>query len=121
MPLGFCSAPATFQRLMETVLAGKQWEICLVYLDDVIVYGESFEQMLNNLQTVFDCLAKAGLKLKPKKCTLFAKEVRYLGHVVSQSGVSTNPDKISAVQNWPVPVSVKEVRSFLGLCGYYRR
>ena len=77
--------------------------------------------MLKNLQTVFDCLAKAGLKLKPKKCTLFAKEVRYLGHVVSQSGVSTNPDKIITVQNWPVPVSVKEVRSFLGLCGYYRR
>ena len=121
MPFGLCSAPATFQRLMETVLAGKQWEICLVYLDDVIVYGESFEQMLKNLQTVFDCLAKAGLKLKPKKCTLFAKEVRYLGHVVSQNGVSTDPDKISAVQNWPVPVSVKEVRSFLGLCGYYRR
>ena len=105
---------------METVLAGKQWEICLVYLDDVIVYGESFEQMLKNLQAVFDCLAKAGLKLKPKKCT-FAKEVRYVGHVVSQSGVSTDPDKISAVQNWPVPVSLKEVRSFLGLCGYYRR
>ena len=59
MPFGLCSAPVTFQRLMETVLAGKQWEICLVNLDDVIVYGESFEQMLKNLQTVFDCLAKA--------------------------------------------------------------
>ena len=59
--------------------------------------------------------------MKPKKCTLFAKEVRYLGHVVSQNGVSTDPDKISAVKNWPVPVSVKEVRLFLGLCGYYRR
>ena len=80
------------------------------------MYGESFEQMLKNLQILFGCLAKAGLKLKPTKCILFAKEMRYLGHVVSQSSVSTDPDKISAVQNWPVPVSVKEVRSFLGLC-----
>ncbi|KAK3102810.1 hypothetical protein FSP39_014067 [Pinctada imbricata] len=121
MPFGLCSAPATFQRLMETVLAGKQWKICLVYLDDVIVYGKSFSQMLENLRTVFNCLLKAGLKLKPKKCTWFSKEVRYLGHVVSEQGISTDPDKISAVKNWPVPVNVKEVRSFLGLCGYYRR
>ena len=121
MPFGLCTAPATFQRLMETVLAGLQWEICLVYLDDVIVFGKTFEGMLQNLRTVFDCLANAGLKLKPKKCALFSKQVRYLGHVISGEGVATDPEKVAAVAQWPTPISLKEVRSFLGLCGYYRR
>ena len=120
-PFGLCTAPATFQRLMETVLAGLQWEICLVYLDDVIVFGKTFEGMLQNLRTVFDCLANAGLKLKPKKCALFSKQVRYLGHVISGEGVATDPEKVAAVAQWPTPISLKEVRSFLGLCGYYRR
>ena len=121
MPFGLCNAPATFQRLMESVLRGLQFETCLVYLDDIIVVGKTFEEMIKNLSQVFDRLAEAGLKLKAKKCNLFASEVEYLGHVITEAGVATSKDKTQAIENWPVPRNVTEVRSFLGLCSYYRR
>ena len=121
MPFGLCNAPATFERLMETVLSGLQWEMCLVYLDDIIVLGKSFEDMMQNLETVFNRLASAGLKLKAKKCNLFAQKVEYLGHIILEDGVSTDPNKIEVVKDWREPTSVKELRSFLGLCSYYRR
>ncbi|XP_021369847.1 uncharacterized protein K02A2.6-like [Mizuhopecten yessoensis] len=120
MPFGLTSAPATFERLMETVLAGLQWNICLIYLDDVIVIGKNFEDMLQNLSTVFDRLLAAGLKLKTKKCQLFAKEVTYLGHVISEKRIATNGEKVKIVKQWPVPINLMELRSFLGFCGYYR-
>lgn len=84
MPFGLSCAPATFERLMESVLAGLQWDICLVYLDDIIVTSKTFENMLENLGKVFERLKKANFKLKAKKCCLFAKEVIYLGHVISE-------------------------------------
>ena len=121
MAFGLCNAPATFERLMETVLSGLHWEICLVYLDDIIVYGKSFEEMINNLDQVLRRFADAGLKLKPRKCQLFKKEVEFLGHVINESGVSTDPGKIDCIKYWPQPSNVKEIRSFLGLCSYYRR
>jgi transposase InsO family protein len=121
MPFGLTNAVATFERLMEMVLRGLQWNECLVYLDDIIVFGTSFEQTLERLTHVFDRIQQAGLKLKPSKCTLFAEEVNFLGHVISRDGVHTQSSKIQAVKEWPVPRSVKEVRSFLGLAGYYRR
>ena len=121
MPFGLTNAVATFERLMETVLRGLQWNECLVYLDDVIVFGSTFEQTLERLTHVFDRLSNAGLKLKPSKCSLFAEEVNFLGHVISRSGVRTQQSKIEAVQKWPIPQNVKDVRSFLGLAGYYRR
>ncbi|KAG5896052.1 hypothetical protein JTB14_011047 [Gonioctena quinquepunctata] len=89
MPFGLCNAPATFERLMETVLKGLSWNTCLVYLDDIIVVGRSFEDHVKNLEEVFLRLRNPGLKLSPKKCHLFQKEVRYLGHVVSGEGVAT--------------------------------
>jgi hypothetical protein len=106
---------------METVLAGLQWDICLIYLDDVIIYGKNFDEMIRNLSLVFDRLSSAGLKLKPRKCRLFAREVEYLGHVVSENGISTDPKKIEAVKTWPEPTTVTELRSFIGFCSYYRR
>ena len=121
MPFGLCCAAQTFERLMESVLAGLQWEICLVYLDDIIVFGKTLDHMLDNLRQVFDRLKMAGLKLKAKKCTLCATEVNYLGHVISKDGIATDPGKISAVKNWPEPVNTTEVRSFIGLCSYYRK
>jgi hypothetical protein len=121
MPFGLCNAPATFERLMETVLAGLQWDICLIYLDDVIIYGKNVDEMIRNLSLVFDRLSSAGLKLKPRKCRLFAREVEYLGHVVSENGISTDPKKIEAVKTWPEPTTVTELRSFIGFCSYYRR
>ena len=98
LPFGLCNAPATFERLMETVLAGLQWDICLIYLDDIIVFAKTFEDMLQNLSSVFDRLISAGLKLKPRKCTLFAPEVEFLGHVVSKEGDATDPKKIEVVK-----------------------
>ncbi|KAK3086715.1 hypothetical protein FSP39_022396 [Pinctada imbricata] len=121
MPFGLCNAPATFQRLMESVFRGLQFETCLVYLDDIIVTGKTFDNMIQNLSMVFDRLSEAGLKLKAKKCNLFASEVEYLGHVVTEAGITTSQDKIKAIADWPVPRNVTEVRSFLGLCSYYRR
>ena len=121
MPFGLCNAPATFQRLMETVLAGLNWEICLIYIDDIIITGRTFEDMIQNLEKVFQRLESAGLKLKAKKCYLFAKQVSFLGHLISGEGIKADPDKIKAVEEWIEPRSVTEVRSFIGLCSYYRK
>ena len=121
MPFGLCNAPATFQRLMDLVLAGLQWSQCLVYLDDVIIIGHTFSEHLANLSLVFQRLRAAGLKLQPKKCDFLKHKVTYLGHVVSDVGVSTDPSKVEKVASWPVPTTTKEVQQFLGLAGYYRR
>jgi len=121
MPSGLCNSPATFERIVETVLAGLHWQICLIYLDDITVIGRTFEDMIKNLRQLYDQLLSAGLKLKSKKCFLFAKQVEFLGHLVSEDGCATDPKKIETVKNWTVPKNVSDVRSFLGLCGYYRR
>lgn len=121
MPFGLCNAPATFERLMELVLRGLTWKTCLVYLDDILVMGGTFEEHLSNLREVFRRLRNAHLTLNPKKCSLFRKEVKFLGHVISPEGIRTDPEKIEAVRDWPRPADKHEVRSFLGLCTYYRR
>ena len=121
MPLGLCNAPATFQRLMDLVLSGLQWSRCLVYLDDIIVLGRSFEEHLANLQAVFDRLREAGLKLKPSKCAFLQSEVQYLGHKITRKGVAPDPNKIEKVASWPTPISTREVQCFLGFASYYRR
>ena len=90
LPFGLCNATATFERLMELVMAGLQWKICLIYLDDVIVYGGTFEQELQRLREVFLRLTKANHKLKVKKSELFQLCVSFLGHVVSENGVETD-------------------------------
>ena len=121
MPFGLCNAPSTFERLMERVLSGLHWQTCLVYIDDILIFAPSFEEHSKRLSEVFNRLSSAGLKLKPKKCHLYQKEVLYLGHVVSSKGVTTDPEKTRKILDWPTPSNLKEVRSFLGLCSYYRR
>ena len=121
MPFGLCNAPATFQRLMDCVLAGLHWETCLVYLDDVIILGKTFDEHLVNLHGVFQRLHDAGLKLKPSKCNLCQNQVKFLGHVVSGNGVAADPSKVESIKTWPTPSQCKEVQQFLGLCNYYRR
>jgi len=119
MPFGLCNAPATFERLMEQVLIGLPMSVALVYLDDIIVPGHSFSHQIANLRQVFERLRKAKLKLSPRKCVLFQREVKYLGHVVSEEGIAPDLGKIEAVKSWPRPSSSTEVKSFLGLCSYY--
>ena len=121
MPFGLANAPATFSRLMEMVLRGINWERCLVYLDDIIVFGRNFDQALANLVQVFERLKQAGLRLKPSKCSLFQTSVKFLGHMVSKEGVACDPEKIDCVRDWKTPKCVTEVRSFVGFASYYRR
>ena len=121
MPFGLCNAPATFERLMELVLSGLNWKACLIYLDDVIVFGKDFDSALFNLEAVWTRMRQANLRLKPSKCALFRSRVPFLGHVVTRKGVEVDPAKTEAVDKWPEPENVKDVRSFLGLASYYRR
>ncbi len=121
MPFGLCNAPATFERLMEQVLAGLPLSVCLIYLDDILVPGCTFNRAIHNLREVFQRLRLAKLKLSPKKCTLFQMEVKYLGYVVSSEGVAMDEDKVRTVKHWPRPKDITELKGFLGLCSYYRR
>ncbi|KAL1270914.1 hypothetical protein QQF64_029930 [Cirrhinus molitorella] len=97
------------------------FQMVLVYLDDILVYSSTFEDHLVRLETVLQRLREAGLQVKVEKCHFLQSEVKFLGHVVSAQGVSTDPEKVSAITLWPVPNTLKELRSFLGFCSYYRR
>ncbi|CAK1581867.1 unnamed protein product [Parnassius mnemosyne] len=121
MPFGLCNAPATFERLMELVLTGLIGDACLVYLDDIIIVGRTFEEHFQNLERVLMKIQSTNLKFSPKKCSLFKRQVSLLGYVVSEEGIRTDPEKIAAVKEWPVPKDKTQVRAFLGLCSYYRR
>lgn len=121
MPFGLCNAPATFQRIIEKALCGLQWNIAVLYLDDIIVFGKSFQEHLENLNQVCDRLDSANLKLKPSKCFFFRQEVEFLGHVVSRYGVHTDPKKIEAIRNIRIPKNVTDLRRFLGIMSYYRK
>ena len=121
MPFGLTNAPATFQRLMENCLGDLHLNWCIIYLDDIIVYSKTPEEHLQRLEAVFQKISKAGLKLKPNKCGFFKSEITYLGHVVSNRGIATDPKKIRAIQQWPPPTTVTEVHKFTGLTNYYRK
>ena len=118
---GLVNMPATFQRVMELALKGLQWNTCLIYLDDVIVFGTTFDEHLERLKTVFERMRKANFKLKPEKCELLQSEVTFLGHIVSKDGVQPNVANVMKILEWPIPKNVTEVKQFLGLASYYRR
>ena len=88
-------------------------------MDDIVSPSKSIEEGLQRLRNIFDRLRAANLKLKPSKCSFFQKKIRFLGHIVSESGAATDPEKLSAIKDWPIPHSAKQVKSFLGLCSYY--
>lgn len=121
MPFGLCNSPATFQRLMELVLHGLQWQTCLIYLDDVIVYSSTFDEHIRRIEGVLERVNKAGLKLKPEKCQLLKPDVTFLGHIVSGGGIRPNPDNVQKLVHWPTPKNITEVRQVLGMGSYYRR
>ena len=121
VPFGLCNAPATFSRLMDRVLAGLHWETCLFYLDDIIVFTATWEEHLDRLCQVFECLRHAKLKLGADKCTFAARVVSYLGHRVTKEGLLPDPSLLATIREISPPQNATEVLSFLGLAGYYRR
>ena len=121
MPFGVQGGPATFQRLMDKLLAGLDYRVALAYLDDIIVYGSTRLQCIERLRIVFGRLREAGLKLKPNKCTLFASETLYLGHIVSDQGIKCDPKKVEAVRDWVRPVNHKQALIFVSTVNYYSR
>ena len=121
LPQGLSNSPATFQNLMDLVLRGVQFRFVMSYIDDIIIYSSTFEQHLDHLKQVLDRIVKAGLKLSPSKCKFAVSEVDFLGHRLHSEGVSPNANKLEAVRTYPQPNTVKKVRAFLGLTGFYRR
>ena len=121
MPFGLKGAPATFQRLMDRVLTGLQGTELFVYLDDIVIFAASIEEHAGRAKRLFARLSAAGLRLQPEKCAFLSTKIKYLGHIITESGVSPDPDKVKAVQNFPIPKNPRNIREFLGLVGYYRK
>ena len=121
MPFGLTNAPATFQRLMNKVFRRELGRSICVYLDDILVFSRTLEEHITDVRTALERLRAAKLYGRLHKCDFFKSAVEYLGFEVSSQGVSASPEKIKAVQDWPTPTTVRDVRSFLGLASYYRR
>ena len=121
MSFGLSGAPSSFQSMMDKCLDGLNMKICAVYLDDVIVYAESKEQLYERLALVFERFRSANLKLKSKKCQFLKQSVEFLGHVVSEKGVECKQDHLTAVAEWPEPQDVKDLQSFLGFTNFFRK
>jgi len=102
------------------VMSGLTYDVCLVYIDDILVFSKTFDEHLDRLATVFNRLDRYSLKLKPSKCSLFHRKVSFLRHVISGQGTECDPDKAAAIATWPTPTSIAEVRNFCGLASYYR-
>lgn len=121
MPMGLKNSPSTFQRVMDNVLRGLQNEVCLVYLDDIIVFSTSLQEHIINLEKVFRRLRESNFKIQMDKSEFLKLETEFLGHVICKEGVKPNPNKIKAIQNYPIPKTPTEIKRFLGLLGYYRK
>jgi len=121
LPFGFASSPAIFQNMVNLLLGGMKWVFAIGYIDDIIIFSDNWEDHVAHLRQLFDALRAANLQLSPQKCTFGCATVKYLGHVVSREGISVNPEYISAVRNFPVPINAKAVQRFIGKCQYYHR
>ena len=121
MPFGLTNAPAAFMDLMNRVFHEYLDEFVIVFVDDILIYSDSEELHEKHLKLALEVLRKNKLYAKFSKCDFWMKEVLFLGHIISKDGVSVDPSKVAAVMDWKQPKSVTEIRSFLGLAGYYRR
>jgi hypothetical protein len=118
---GLSNALATFMCLMNNVLNKFLEKFVLVFIDDILIYSKNREEHEEHLRLVLQVLREHHLYAKFSKCDLFQKQVHYLGHVISKEGVALDPDKIRSIMEWPTPKDVSDIRSFMGLAGYYRR
>lgn len=121
MSMGLCNAGSTFQRLMEKCMGELNLNDCLIFIDDILIFSQTFDQQINRIESVFKRLRDNGLKLKPSKCEFLKTSVTYLGHIISKDGIETDPQKIEVVQKWKKPTNVTQLRRFIGFAGYYRR
>lgn len=121
VPFGLCNAPATFQRMINKVLSGLLWKVCLAYLDDIVIFSKTMTTHLQDLESVFSALDAANLRLKPEKCSFARQEIKYLGHILTGESIRPDPDKVAAIEKFSPPKNKKGVQSFLGICNYYRR
>jgi hypothetical protein len=121
MPFGLKAAPATFQRMMNCVLRDSIGDRCFVYIDDVLILGETLAEHHAKLRDVFEQFRKFNIKVEPDKCEFLRPELTYLGHVISKDGVKPDPKKVEAVVRFPIPEKEKDIKAFLGLTGYYRK
>src|SRR5438045_2508104 len=121
MPFRLCNVLATFQRLMHEALGNLIYTKAPVYLNDIIIHSETFEQHLEDIQEVFDRLQNARLMSKESKCEFCAAEIKFLGHIVGRDERKVDPDKVEKVKNYPRPENISQLRGFLGLASYYRK
>lgn len=121
MPFGLCNAPATYQRMMQSILSDLLWKCCFVYIDDILVFGRTFEEHNQALYQVLHRLTRAGIYLKDNKCQFGSRQTEFLGFVVSDEGIHPSPKKVQKLHDYPRPSNVTELRAFIGLGSYYRR
>jgi hypothetical protein len=121
MPFGLTNAPNTFMRLMNEVLRAFIGLFVVVYFDDILIYNKSIQENLEHLRAIFYALRDARLFGNMEKCTFCMQRVSFLGYVVTPQGIEVDSSKVEAIQDWPTPTTVTQIRSFLGLAGFYRR
>ena len=120
-PFGLKNMPMTFQRWMNNALTGLNGISTMVYMDDIVCYSKDLDSHMKHLKEIFIRLRRFNLKLSPQKCEFLRREVIYLGHKISQEGVTADPGKVSVLRNFPIPKDQKEIKSFMGLASYYRK
>ena len=121
LPQGLRNSSASFQQTMQFIFRNLIWKYVMIYIDDIIIFSKTFQDHLHHIDIVLKRLIEANLKLGPQKCVFGKKQVKFLGHILNENGISTDPKKVDAISTFPVPKNVSQLRSFLGCAGYYRR
>lgn len=121
LPMGLKISPSAFSRMMTVAMSGLNYDKCLIYLDDLIIFGRNLDEHNRNLISIFSRLRNVNLKLNPSKCEFLKKQILYLGHIISSEGLSPDPEKVAVIKNYPRPSSSDEVKRFVAFANYYRK